>query len=159
MLAKAENYISDRATIIGDVRLGNNVSIWPGVVLRADGQPIIIGDNSNIQDNAVLHADTRSGIVIGKGVSVGHGAIVHGATIGDNCLIGMGAIVMSEAVVEHDVIIGSGALVAENKTVIARSLMAGIPAKKLRELVDQDIKEIQNNASEYIELKNKYLNQ
>ena len=123
-------YIAPNATVVGDVTLGENVSIWYGAVLRGDNGAISIGDGTNIQDNCVLHDNT----VIGKNCTVGHSAIVHGCTIGDNTLVGMGAIVLNGAVIGRDCIVGAGALVPQGAVIPDGSMVLGMPAKVRREV-------------------------
>lgn len=157
-------YIDDSAVVIGDVTLGNNVSIWPTTVVRGDVESITIGDDTNIQDGAVLHVthygkftDRGYPLVIGKGVTVGHRAIIHACTIGDYCLIGMGAIIMDDAVLEDYVMLGAGALVPSGKTLESGHLYVGSPAKLVRSLKDSEREFLVYSSRHYVELKNKYL--
>ena len=151
-------YISESAYVIGDVTLGDEVNIWFGAVLRGDMHYIIIGDRSNIQDNAVIHVTTAiSPTTIGTGVTVGHGAIIHGCTIEDNCMIGMGAIVMDDAVIGSGSLIGAGALISPNMDIPPRSLVVGMPGKVVREVHDEEYKMILERPQEYIDLSTKYL--
>jgi len=131
-------YIADNATIVGDVVMGNNCSVWFNAVIRGDVNYIRIGDNTNIQDGAVIHATyLRAATNIGNNVSIGHNAIVHGCELKDHTLIGMGAIVMDHAVVEGYVIIGAGSVVLENTICQSGYLYAGTPAKKIKPLTDE----------------------
>lgn len=141
-------YIHKTAAVIGSVTLAENVSVWPGAVLRADIAPIYVGENSNIQDTACVHVNYDCPAVIGKGVSVGHGAIVHGSKIGDNCLIGMNAVVM-ESEIGPNCIIGAGAVVPAGKNIPAGSLVMGVPAKIMRQLDEDEINGVLKNAREY----------
>lgn len=141
-------YVHKTAVIIGDVTLGENVSVWPCAVLRGDIAPIVAGENSNIQDNACIHVNYGAPAVIGKGVSVGHGAIVHGSKIGDNCLIGMNAVVM-ESEIGPNCIIGAGAVVPAGKNIPAGSLVMGVPAKIVRKLEEDEVNAIIQNGREY----------
>lgn len=157
-------YIDDSAVVIGDVTLGNNVSIWPTTVVRGDVESITIGDDTNIQDGSVLHVthygkftDRGYPLVIGKGVTVGHRAIIHACTIGDYCLIGMGAIIMDDAVLEDYVMLGAGALVPSGKTLESGHLYVGSPAKLVRSLKDSEREFLVYSSRHYVELKNKYL--
>ncbi|MBK0379986.1 gamma carbonic anhydrase family protein [Mucilaginibacter segetis] len=126
-------FIAENATIVGDVVMGNNCSVWFNAVIRGDVHYIKIGDNTNIQDNACIHATyLRSPTNIGSNVSIGHNAIVHGCTLHDHVLIGMGAIVMDNAVVQAYVIIGAGSVVLENTVCESGYLYAGTPAKKIK---------------------------
>jgi len=145
-------YITKTAIIEGDVTVGDNVSIWYGAVLRGDLAPITVGENSNVQENSVIHVDKNCPVNIGKGVTIGHGAIIHGCTIGDNSLIGMGAIVLNGANIGKNCIIGAGALVTSNTVVPDNSLVIGSPGKVKRELTEEEIKGNKENAEEYVNL-------
>ena len=144
-------FIAPDADVLDDVTLGNNVSIWYHAVVRGDRNSIIIGDNSNIQDNAVVHVSTVDPVVIGKGVTVGHSAIVHGCEIGDNTLVGMGAIVMNGAKVGTNCIIGAGALVTEGKEIPDGSLVVGVPGKIIGQVSDEQIAANKRNADLYVQ--------
>ena len=141
-------WIAPNATIIGDVILGENANIWYGAVLRGDSGTIIIGEGSNVQDNAVIHDATT----IGKDCTVGHGAIVHGCTIGDGCLIGMGAIILNGAVLEEECLVGAGAVVTGKIHAPAGSLLLGNPAKVVKQLTEEQRKENRHNAEHYVHL-------
>lgn len=141
-------FIHKTAVIVGDVTIGDNVSVWPCAVLRGDIAPISVGENSNIQENACVHVNYGCPAVIGKGVSVGHGAVVHGSKIGDNCLIGMNAVVM-ESEIGPNCIIGAGAVVPAGKNIPAGSLVMGVPAKVVRQLEEDEVNGIIKNAREY----------
>lgn len=149
-------FIADGAKIIGDVTIGKDCGIWYNAVVRAEGQPIVIGDGSNVQDNSVLHLDPWCNLTIGKNVTIGHGAIVHGCTIEDNCIIGMGSIVMNNAVIGEGSIIGAGAVVVENTIIPKRSIVVGSPAKVIKECSDDAYEKILLNASHYVEMAKKY---
>lgn len=142
-------WVAANATLVGDVRIGEGVSIWYGAVLRGDNEPITIGARSNVQDNCAFHVDTGIPLTLGEGVSVGHGAVVHGATIGDHVLIGMGAIVMNRAVIGDEVLIAAGALIPEGMEVPPRTLVAGVPGKVRRELTSEEIDRVHGNALAY----------
>lgn len=144
----ASAYVHQSAVIIGDVKIGENVSVWPCAVLRGDIAAITVGDNSNIQENACVHVNYGAPAVIGKGVSVGHGAVVHGSKIGDNCLIGMNAVIM-ESEIGPNCIIGAGAVVPAGKNIPAGSLVMGIPAKVIRRLEEDEVNGIMKNAHDY----------
>ncbi len=144
--------IFDGAKLIGNVEMKDNVSIWYNAVLRGDIEPITIDENSNVQDNCVVHVSKNYPVKIGKNVSVGHGAIVHGCTIEDNVLIGMGAIILNGAHIEKNCLVGAGALVTENKTFPEGSLIIGSPAKAIRQLTEEEIESITENATHYVEL-------
>lgn len=141
-------FIHKTAVIIGDVTVGDNVSVWPCAVLRGDIASISVGENSNIQENACVHVNYGCPAVIGKGVSVGHGAIIHGSKIGDNCLLGMNAVVM-ESEIGPNCIIGAGAVVPAGKKIPAGSLVMGVPAKVVRRLEEDEVNGIIKNAREY----------
>lgn len=145
-------YVAPNATIIGDVVIGDDSSVWFGAVLRGDVFPIRIGARSNIQDNAVVHVTNgKARTTIGDDVTVGHLALLHGCTVGDRCLVGMGSIVLDNAVVEDECFIGAGALVSPGTTIRARSLAVGRPARVLRALSDADLAEIRNAGDLYVQ--------
>lgn len=144
-------YIAPNATVVGDVRLGENVSVWYGAVLRGDSGAITVGDGTNIQDNAVLHERTT----LGPGCTVGHGAIVHGCTVGRNCLIGMGAVILDGAIIGDDCIVGAGALVTGKMNAPAGSLILGNPARVTRPLTAEQIADNLESARHYIDLAKK----
>ena len=154
-----ETYVAPNATLAGDVYLGDNVTILFGAVLRADMDSITIGDGSNVQDNAVIHESAGKPVVIGKNVSVGHGAIIHGAKIEDNCLIGMGAIVLNDAKIGEGSLIAAGALVSERKEIPPRSLVMGVPGKVVRELTDEEVAANIRNAQTYVSVGARYLHE
>ena len=144
-------YLADNATIVGEVRIGNNCSVWFNAVVRGDVNSIDIGDNTNIQDGAIIHCTYKTAkTVIGDNVSIGHNAIVHGCTVMDNVLIGMGAIIMDHAVVESGSIIGAGAVVLENTLVEANSIYAGVPARKVKSVDDKRENVFERTAKNYI---------
>ena len=137
------------ADLIGDVRLGPGASVWFGAVIRADNTPIIIGENSNIQDGAVGHSDPGAPLVIGARVTVGHQAILHGCTVGEGALIGMGARVLNGAVIGAHCLVGAGALVTEGKTFEPGMLIVGSPARVLRPLSEAEISALEVSAAHY----------
>ncbi len=149
-------YIAAEATVIGKVILGENVSIWPGAVLRGDNEPLTIGHGSNVQDNAVLHADPGFPLNIGDNVTIGHQAMLHGCTIGHGTLIGIQAVIMNGAVIGKDCLVGAGALVAEGKVFADRKLILGAPAKVVRELSDDDIAKMHRAAPGYVSRQQMY---
>lgn len=147
-------YVAENATIVGDVQMGNQCSIWFNAVIRGDVHYIKIGNKVNIQDGAIIHATYKTSPTnIGNNVSIGHNAIVHGCTIQDNVLIGMGSIVMDDCVVESNSIIAAGAVVTKNTKVETGSIYAGVPAKKVKdiskELISGEIDRIANNYVKY----------
>ena len=137
------------ATLVGKVSVGPGASVWYGAVLRADLAAIQVGAGSNIQDNCVLHLDEGMPCLVGEGVTVGHGAILHGCTIEDNCLIGMGAILLNGAVIGRDSMVGAGALITQNTVIPAGSLVLGSPAKVKRMLTPEEVESIRRSAQEY----------
>jgi len=152
-------YIAPTATIIGDVHAGDDVSFWYGVVARGDVNWIRVGSGTNIQDGSKLHVTTdRFPLSLGDGVSVGHGAALHGCTIGDHCLIGIGAIVMDGAAIGPGAIVAAGALVPEGVNIPEGSLVMGVPARVVRPVKEEEKQRIQHTCKRYIELKNAYIN-
>lgn len=150
-------FVADTACVIGDVKIGKGSSIWYGAVLRGDIESITIGEFTNVQDNSVIHTETSTPTKIGNYTVIGHNAIVHGCTIGNNCLIGMGAIILNRAVIGDNCIIGAGALVSEGKTIPPNSLVLGVPGKVIREVTDEEIEGIKNNALRYNKLYKKHI--
>jgi carbonic anhydrase/acetyltransferase-like protein (isoleucine patch superfamily) len=148
----AGSFVAPTATLIGQVHIGENVSIMFGAVIRADREAITVGDGSNLQDTAVLHGDPGFPTHIGAGVSVGHGAIVHGAHIGDHCLIGMGATVLNGAQIGEGCLIAAGTVILEGTVIPPRSLVAGVPGKIRRAITDEEFHAILVNAATYREL-------
>lgn len=148
VIKKGKVYIAPNATVVGDVVLENNVSIWYGAVLRGDVGPIHIGEGTNIQDNCVLHDP----VTIGKGCTVGHGALVHGCTIGDHSMIGMGAIVLSGAKLGKNCVVAAGAVVKEGMIVPDGHVVMGIPARIVNPTRQNLIDDILKNEREYIRL-------
>jgi carbonic anhydrase/acetyltransferase-like protein (isoleucine patch superfamily) len=155
-------WVDDSAVVIGDVTIGDDSNVWPMTVIRGDVNCITIGKRSNIQDGSVLHV-THAGkhydgspLVIGDDVTIGHKVILHACTIGNRCLIGMGAIIMDKTVVEDDVIIGAGSLIAESKTLQSGYLYLGSPAKKIRQLTERELKFLRYSAEHYVELANEH---
>ena len=149
-------FVAPTATVIGDVALGEETGIWFGAVLRGDRDRIEIGAGSNVQDNAVVHTSRGFPARIGKEVSVGHGAILHGCTVRDRVLVGMGAIVMNGAVVGEDSIIAAGAVVTEGTVVPPGSVVMGVPAKVVKPATPGQKEGIRKNAESYIALAKSY---
>ncbi len=144
-------FVADNATIVGDVILGENCSVWFNAVVRGDVNYIRIGDNTNIQDGAVIHCTyERASTTIGNNVSIGHNALVHGCTLKDHVLIGMGAIVMDHAVVEEFCIIAAGAIVLENTLCESGYLYAGIPARRIKPLTEEQFSMLRRLPENYI---------
>ena len=145
-------FIAPGAFVIGDVTLGENVGIWYNAVVRGDTNSIYIGNNTNVQDNATLHTDKDFKLHIGDGVTIGHNAVVHGCTVGDNTVIGMGSIILSGAVIGKNCIIGAGSLVTGKMNIPDGSLVMGSPAKIARPLMKHEIESNHENAVHYVEL-------
>ncbi len=151
-----EAFVAETATLIGDVTVGQDSSVWYGAVIRGDCSPIAIGRGSNIQDNAVLHTELEHPLTVGDNVTVGHGAVVHCSSVGSNTLIGMGAILLDGAVIGDHCIIGAGAVVKENAVVPPGSMMVGVPAKCVRELSEAQIA-LLDGTPPYVALSKMYL--
>ena len=149
----AKTYIAPSAVVVADVVLEEEVNIWHGAVLRGDCGPIRVGAGTNIQDHCVLHEETT----VGKGCSVGHGAILHGCTVGDNCVVGMGAIVLNGAVIGEHCLIGAGAVVTGKMNAPAGSLILGNPAQVVKQLSQDQIDYIHKDAAMYLDLAKQYL--
>lgn len=149
-------YIDKTAVIYGDVTISENCSIWPNSVIRGDRNSIIIGKNTNVQDNVTIHTNEKNKVTIGNNVSIGHNAVIHGCTIKDNCIIGMGAIVMDSVTVEENCIVAAGAIVTKGRKIPKNSLIMGIPAKVVRTLTKKETSEIKKNAEIYVKLSQKY---
>ena len=142
-------FVAAEATVIGQAVLREGVSVWPGAVIRADNEPIVVGEGSNLQEGAVLHTDPGCPLTIGKGVTVGHQAMLHGCTIQDGALIGIQAVVLNNAVIGKDCLVGAGAVVTEGKVFPERSLILGAPAKVVRTLTDEQVADLHRNAAGY----------
>ena len=147
---RGDYYIADSASVIGSVVLGDNVSIWFNCVVRADDDIITIGENSNIQDGSVLHVDPGIRVTLGRGVSVGHMAMLHGCTIGDGSLIGINSVVLNNAVIGRNCLIGANTLITEGKVIPDGSLVLGSPGKVVRQLSEAQIVEINLFADDYV---------
>jgi len=146
-------WVDPAALVIGDVELAEGVSIWPFAVVRGDeGQYIRIGRNTNVQDHTVVHVTPELPCLIGEGVTIGHRAVVHACTIGNNVRIGIGAVVLTGAVVEDNAQVGAGAVVPPGKVVPAGMLVMGVPAKTVRQMNEADLDDIRRNTIEYLEL-------
>jgi carbonic anhydrase/acetyltransferase-like protein (isoleucine patch superfamily) len=145
-------FIAPTAVVIGDVEIRDNVSIWYGTVVRGDRDTITIGENSNIQDNCTVHTDPGKPVLIGSGVSVGHGAVVHGCEIENDCLIGIKAAVLNGAVIRQGSIVGSGAVVRERQVVGPFQLVAGVPAENKKRLDAAVVEKIRGTSRTYLKL-------
>ena len=149
-------FVAPNATLIGDVTLTANVSIWFSTVVRADKDRIIIGEGSNVQDNCVVHTSKGHPVIIGSNVSVGHGAILHGCTLCDQVLVGMGAIVLNGAKVGSGSLIGAGAVVTEGTDIPEGSVVVGVPGKVIKQVTDAQKDSILTNARSYVQLAMEY---
>ena len=145
-----EYWIAPTAAVIGNVILQKNASVWWGAVLRGDNEPITIGDDSNVQDNCVLHNDPGAPLIIGKGVTIGHCAMLHGCIIGDGALIGIQAVVLNSTVIGKHCLVGAGAIVTERKSFPDRSMILGAPAKVVREVTDDNIERMRMDTLAYV---------
>jgi carbonic anhydrase/acetyltransferase-like protein (isoleucine patch superfamily) len=144
-------WVAPGAYVIGDVDLGEESSVWYGAVLRGDTEPIRIGARTNVQDGCVLHVDPGFPAVVGEGCVVGHNAVVHGCEIGDDCLVGMGATILTGAKIGEGSIVAAGAVVPEGREFPPRSLIVGIPAKRVADVNEEQAADIERGASEYVE--------
>src|SRR6478735_10313032 len=144
-------WVAPGATVIGEVELRAGASVWYGAVVRADNAPIVIGRDSNLQDNVSAHADPAFPLTVGERVSVGHNAVLHGCTIEDDVLIGMSATVLNGARIGAGSLVAAGAVVTQGADIPPRSLVAGVPAKVRRELTDEELRGIAENAAVYLE--------
>jgi carbonic anhydrase/acetyltransferase-like protein (isoleucine patch superfamily) len=145
-------WLAPNATVIGQVRIDADASVFYGAVVRADMAAVHLGSRSNLQDNVVVHTDTGLPTVIGVGVTVGHAAVVHGCTVEDHCLIGMNATVLNGAIVGAGSLVAAGTVVRENAVIPPRSLVAGVPGKVLRELTDEESERVVHGADIYVDL-------
>jgi carbonic anhydrase/acetyltransferase-like protein (isoleucine patch superfamily) len=148
-LVGSGHYIAPNAVLIGDVTLRAGVSIWFGAILRGDDAPIVVAENSNIQDGCVMHTDPGFELLVGCGVTVGHRAILHSCVVGDNCVVGMGATILTGAAIGHDCIIGANSLVTEGTRIPDGHLAFGIPARARRVLTDAERQSIRDSAESY----------
>ena len=147
-----ESYISETAVIIGDVTLKKNSNIWFGSVLRGDMESISIGENTNVQENSVIHVDKTEKVIVGDNCTNGHNAVIHGCTIGDNTLIGMGAIILNGAKIGNNSIVAAGSLVTQNKEFEDGVLILGNPAKVVRKLTEDEIEKNKQSSLNYVKL-------
>jgi len=151
-------WVAPNASVVGQVSLATNVSIWFGVVIRCDNEPITIGADTNIQDNSVLHSDPGMPLTIGAGVTVGHKAMLHGCTVGDNSLIGIGATVLNGAVIGKNCIVGAHALITEGKTIPDNSLVVGSPGRVMKTLGEPQVQMLKMSALHYVENAKRFKN-
>lgn len=145
-----ESWVAPNATLIGQVQLARNASIWWNCTLRGDTDLISIGENSNIQDNSVLHTDPGIHLIVGRNVTVGHRVILHGCAVGDGSLIGMGATLLNRSVIGKSCLIGANALIPEGKVIPDRSLVVGAPGRIVRELTDDEVERLHAGAQRYV---------
>jgi len=151
-----KSWVAPNAVIIGRVELKKNSNVWFNTTIRGDLEPIIIGENSNVQDGSVIHTDPGCPVTVGKGVTLGHMVMLHGCTIEDDCLIGIGSTILNKAKVGKNSIIGANSLITENKIIPERSLVLGSPGKVVRQVTDEEIEHIKENAKHYVENFKKY---
>lgn len=143
-------FVHERAYVTGDVTLGDRANVWCGACIRGDLASVRIGKETSIQDNVTIHVGEETPVRIGNGVSVGHNAVVHGCTIGNNVIVGMGSVILDGATIGDDVIIGAASLVTKNKTIPSGSMAYGNPAKVVRSLTSEEIEGIRRNAQNYV---------
>jgi carbonic anhydrase/acetyltransferase-like protein (isoleucine patch superfamily) len=146
----ASAYVAESANLIGKVTLKANATVWDGVTIRGDNERITIGENSNVQEGTVMHTDMGYPLTLGKGVTVGHQAMLHGCTVGDGSLIGIQAVVLNGAKIGRGCLVGAGALVTEGKEFPDHSLIIGAPAKAVRTLTEEDLQRLEGNAASYV---------
>lgn len=151
-----EAFVAPSADLIGYVTIEAHASVWFRALLRAEQEPITVGEVSNLQDGCCAHTDPGFPVLVGRGVTVGYGAILHGCTVGDGALVGMGAIVLNGARVGAEALVGSGALVPEGQEVPPRTLYLGVPGRVVRALTDDDLARIRQGAEHYVELARRY---
>ncbi|MDH6168219.1 carbonic anhydrase/acetyltransferase-like protein (isoleucine patch superfamily) [Variovorax boronicumulans] len=144
-------WVADSAEVIGNVKLGENASIWFGAVLRGDNETMTIGRNSNVQDMSMLHSDPGSPLTVGENVTIGHQVMLHGCTIGDNSLIGIQAVVLNNAKIGRNSIVGAGSVVTEGKEFPDNSLIFGSPAKVMRTISDEDAARLRHGSEHYVQ--------
>jgi carbonic anhydrase/acetyltransferase-like protein (isoleucine patch superfamily) len=144
-------FIAENATVIGSVVIHNNVSIWYNAVLRGDNEPIVIEEDTNIQDGVVIHTDEGIHVNIGRGVTVGHQAMLHGCQIGDNSLVGINAVILNNAQIGKNCIIGANCLITQGKEIPDNSMVLGSPGKVVREVTEKEIEELKFSAEHYVD--------
>lgn len=148
--ADEDFWIAPTATVVGKVRLERNASVWWNAVLRGDHELITIGENSNVQDNCVLHTDVGFPLTIGKNVTIGHLVMLHGCAIGEGSLVGIGSVILNGARIGRDCLIGANTLIGEGKEIPDRSVVMGSPGKVIRQVTDQQLAAIQQGVAEYV---------
>jgi carbonic anhydrase/acetyltransferase-like protein (isoleucine patch superfamily) len=149
-------WLAPSASLIGRVRVAASASVWFGAVLRGDIDEIVLGERSNLQDNATMHTEQGFPAIVGADVSIGHGAVVHGCVVEDGCLIGMNATVLTGAVIGAQSLVAAGAVVLEGTVIPPRSLVAGVPGKVRRELTEEEIAGMHGNSARYVERTRRY---
>ena len=157
LVRRGQAMIADNAVVVGDVRLGRDVGIWFHVTIRGDDSSIAIGDDTNVQDNTCVHVDVGAPLVIGRGVTIGHGVILHGVEVGDYALIGMGCIVLGGARIGAHAIIGAGALVKENAVIPPRSVVLGVRGRVVRQVSEAELADQRWRAAHYVQRARSYL--
>ena len=154
--SSGENWVAPNASIIGDVTLEKNTSIWFNAVLRGDCENILVGEGSNVQDGSVLHTDPGYPLIIGKNITIGHMVMLHGCSIGDNSLIGIGAVILNNVKIGKNCIVGAKALITENKEIPDNSLVVGSPGRVIRKVTEEEKKAISENTKHYQDNWRKY---
>ena len=149
-------FIAETAMLIGNVAVGKDSSVWFGAVIRGDNEPITVGEGTSIQDNAVLHTEKGHPLTVGSNVTVGHGAIVHCTSVGDNTLVGMGAVLLDGAVIGRNCVVGAGAVVRENAVVPDGTMLVGVPANPIRQLTAEQCARMEE-ISPYVALSKEYM--
>ena len=152
----ASAYITDSANVIGNVRIEANASVWFDVTIRGDNELIVVGENSNVQEGSILHTDMGFPLTIGKNVTIGHQAMLHGCTVGEGSLIGIQAVILNGAKIGKNCLVGAGALVTEGKQFPDNSLIVGSPAKVIRTLTEEAIAAMHDNTQHYVDGAQKY---
>lgn len=147
---RGNTWVADNATLIGSVVLENNASVWFNVVIRGDNEPIVLGENTNVQDGSVMHTDPGCPLTLGANVTVGHMAMLHGCTVGEGSLIGIKSVILNRAVIGKHCLIGANSLIPEGKVIPDRSLVMGSPGKVIRELTDEEVEKLQRAAQGYV---------
>jgi carbonic anhydrase/acetyltransferase-like protein (isoleucine patch superfamily) len=156
-ILRGNNFVAPNAAVIGDVLMENNANVWFGVTIRGDNHRITLGENVNVQDNAVLHTDAGLALTLERDVSIGHMAMVHGCHVGEGSLIGIKAVVLNRAVIGRECLIGANSLIAEDKVIPDRSLVLGSPGRVVRQLSDEEVAKIRWISQHYVENAQRYL--